>query len=561
MLQMKKNPCPLPELWGGIECTINRIGDGYSDQLLSTGHYSRPSDIDRLAELGIKTLRYPLLWERHEPSKDGNIDWTWADQQLGAIRRKGILPIAGLLHHGSGPVFTDLSSPDFPRYFARYAGRVARRYPWLDQYTPINEPLTTARFSGLYGIWFPHKKDPLSFVTMLLNQLKGIVLAMKTIREVNPAARLVQTEDLAMIHSTGKLSYQADFENLRRWLTFDLLCGKMETDHPLWDYLLSIGVKQEQLDFFSMNPCIPDICGVNYYLTSERYLDHHFENYPGSPRAGNGIHTYVDTEAVRAGRSSGLLSLVADTWQRYGLPMAITEAHLNCTREDQMRWLMEVWDVACNARNAGIDLRAVTAWSLLGANDWDSLLTRSDLHYESGAYEVQGRQLRLTAVGHIIRSLASKGRFDHPLLRQPGWWACGQQQMTGEQTLIITGSESTAATDALMASCASRRIPSQTLFSRDKNIFDQMIGNGIERYQAWGLLSVGANASEVKKLSSVCQQAGIPYMNRHIDPDFNERDIHNVIDLFIDHAVAYSSKIDNITNTYAKEPIHVCYGD
>ena len=26
------------------------------------------------------------------------------------------------------------------------------RYPWIDAYTPVNEPLTTARFSGLYGI-------------------------------------------------------------------------------------------------------------------------------------------------------------------------------------------------------------------------------------------------------------------------------------------------------------------------------------------------------------------------------------------------------------------------
>ena len=32
---------------------------------------------------------------------------------------------------------------------------VAERYPWLDAYTPINEPLTTARFCGLYGLLVP----------------------------------------------------------------------------------------------------------------------------------------------------------------------------------------------------------------------------------------------------------------------------------------------------------------------------------------------------------------------------------------------------------------------
>ena len=77
-----------------------------------------------------------------------------------------------------------------------------KNFPWLNYYTPVNEPLTTARFSGLYGIWYPHGTDELSFITMLLNQMKGIVLAMRAIREINPDAQLIQTEDLAKTHSS-----------------------------------------------------------------------------------------------------------------------------------------------------------------------------------------------------------------------------------------------------------------------------------------------------------------------------------------------------------------------
>src|ERR1700754_2793886 len=124
-----------PETWGGIECTICRINDDYSDQLLSTGHYCRPSDIDRLADLGIKAVRYPILWERHQPGKNTTIDWTWADRQLGRARDRKLVPIAGLLHHGSGPSFTNLSCPRFAEYFAGYAGQVAARFPWLEYYT------------------------------------------------------------------------------------------------------------------------------------------------------------------------------------------------------------------------------------------------------------------------------------------------------------------------------------------------------------------------------------------------------------------------------------------
>jgi dTDP-4-dehydrorhamnose reductase len=33
------------EIWGGIECTINRIGNDFKDQLDYSGHYQRPGDI------------------------------------------------------------------------------------------------------------------------------------------------------------------------------------------------------------------------------------------------------------------------------------------------------------------------------------------------------------------------------------------------------------------------------------------------------------------------------------------------------------------------------------
>jgi len=42
------------EIWGGIECTINRVGDQYFDQLTYQGHYARSGDLKLLADLGIK---------------------------------------------------------------------------------------------------------------------------------------------------------------------------------------------------------------------------------------------------------------------------------------------------------------------------------------------------------------------------------------------------------------------------------------------------------------------------------------------------------------------------
>lgn len=413
------------ELWGGIECTLNRVGNNYFDQLEYTGHYERPDDIKRIASLGISKLRYPVLWELHEHEKGLDIDWRWSTRQLDALRNLGVEPIAGLLHHGSGPSFTSLQDPQFSYLLAKYAAKVAKQFPWIQYYTPVNEPLTTARFSGLYGFWYPHHRDDLSFMRMLLNEIKGVVMAMKEIRKINPDAKLVQTEDLGKTHSAPVVQYQADFENERRWLTFDLLCGKVDRNHSLWSYLQWIGIGEKEISFFQENPCPPDIAGFNYYVTSERYLDTNIENYPEHLRGGNHRHQYVDTEAVRIRHNGqgGLATLLTEAWQRLGLPMAVTEAFISCSVDEQIRWLREVCDQTAIARSNGVDVRAVTFWALFGEFSWNKLVTSMDGEYEAGAYHAWGGEIRETLVADFIRSMAESGSFSAPWLSEPGWWS------------------------------------------------------------------------------------------------------------------------------------------
>ncbi len=179
------------EIWGGAECTINRVGNRFSNQLERTGHWERAlEDLGRFAALGLQRLRFPILWETIAPDSPEECDWRWTDAGLARLRELGLRPIAGLLHHGSGPRYTSLVDPAFPEKFAAFAARVAERYPWIDAYTPINEPVTTARFCGLYGHWFPHGRDEATFVRALLQQARGSDLAMRAIRRVNSSAIL-----------------------------------------------------------------------------------------------------------------------------------------------------------------------------------------------------------------------------------------------------------------------------------------------------------------------------------------------------------------------------------
>src|SRR4051794_5888375 len=135
------------ELWGGIECTVNRVGDGYFDQLRQPGMSLGRDELDRFAALGLRALRFPVLWENTAPRGPGSANWDWADPRLEHLRTLGVSPIVGLVHHGSGPPGTSLVDPSFPDGLAAFARAVAERYPWVDRYTPVNEPLTTARFS------------------------------------------------------------------------------------------------------------------------------------------------------------------------------------------------------------------------------------------------------------------------------------------------------------------------------------------------------------------------------------------------------------------------------
>ncbi|HEV7595068.1 MAG TPA: family 1 glycosylhydrolase [Gemmatimonadaceae bacterium] len=412
------------QIWGGIECTVNRVGDRYLDQIALGGRADRIDDIDRFAGLGIRTLRYPVLWERVAPQGLRDADWSATDLALNRIRALGVTPIVGLVHHGSGPGHTSLLDPAFPEKLADFATAVVDRYPWIEMVTPVNEPLTTARFAGLYGLWYPHARDDRSFVRALINQCLAIRASMMAVRRVNPSARLIQTEDLGKTYSTPLLRYQAEFDNERRWLTFDLLCGRVDEDHFFWRYLLDNGVTHSELESLVAMPCPPDIVGVNHYLTSERFLDERVEIYPPSVRGGNGRHAYADVEAVRVLENgvAGHLGLLREAWERYSLPLAITEVHLGCTREHQMRWLRDAWCSAQELRDEGCDVRAVTVWSLLGCFGWHSLLTREDGRYEPGAFDLRSTEPRPTAVATMASRLATGGVCDHPVLDGDGWW-------------------------------------------------------------------------------------------------------------------------------------------
>jgi dTDP-4-dehydrorhamnose reductase len=414
-------PNNTPELWGGLECSYTRVEGSYADQLDYCGHYRRGIlDIQYIARLGIKALRYPVIFERYHDPED--LSWSWLARQLNVLRYYDIKPIAGLLHHGSGPIHASLNDPCFPAELQKFARRVAETFPWLEYFTPINEPLTTARFCGLYGFWYPHFNDAKSFAEILLNEMKAVVLAMQAIRKVIPNAKLIQTEDLGKTYSTPRLQYQADFENERRWLTNDLLCGFVKPGHAMWDYFLWLGIPKRSLEFFLQNPCPPQIMGWDYYITSERFLDETPDKYPSHTYGSNGKIRYADVEAIRVNHPEkhGPEVLLKESWERYKIPLAITEIHIHGAPEEQIAWFSYIWKACLQLKDEGVDIRAATAWAMFGSYGWSKLLTENPGEYERGVFDVSSGRPVATPYTDFLMRLAREAKLSHPPVG--GWW-------------------------------------------------------------------------------------------------------------------------------------------
>ncbi len=542
------------ELWAGHECTINRTGDRYCDQSELSGFSRRDDDIDRFAALGISALRYPVLWEQ---IASGALDLSWHAARLNRLRTLGIRPIIGLLHHGSGPAGTDLLDPAFASRLAYHARAVAEQFPWVRDWTPVNEPLTTARFAALYGHWYPHLVDERSFWTALLNQIDATRLAMAEIRLVNPTARLIQTEDLGKTCATPPCTAQAQFDNERRWATWDLLEGRVTTGHPLWRRLCRFGL-QRRLEAIEAAPCPADVIGIDHYLTSDRFLDHRIDLYPHSLRGRSPLGRFADVEAVRVGglEVPGLETALRECWSRYARPMAVTELHNACTREEQMRWFAEGWATARRLSNEGLTIEGVTAWNVLGSRGWERLLTCENGEYECGVFDTRSDPPRETAMVPMLRELAAGKTPSHPSLANPGWWRREDRMQLAAlpghqpdsnampifagQPVLITGASGTLGR-ALAGACSERGL-SHRLTSRrelDLGALASMTA-AIARYRPWAVINAAgwvrvdeAEAQEAAchavnctgsiALARMCAEQGIHYTAFSSDLVFDGR--------------------------------------
>jgi dTDP-4-dehydrorhamnose reductase len=295
---------------------------------------------------------------------------------------------------------------------------------------------------------------------------------------------------------TPGLWRQVEFENHRRWLSLDLLFGRVRPGHPLHGFLLDHGVPETELTALAAGPCPPDLVGLNYYVTSDRWLDDRLELHPRWSHGGNGRQLYADIHSS-IGHPRDLFghrAVLSAAWERYRAPVAFTEVHQGCDRTDQLRWLGEAWDAAVQLRREGVDVRAVTAWALLGSHDWNRLAVDEGGHYEPGVFDVRAPTPRRTALATMVKELATTGRWEHPVLGTSGWWRPNDTMPAGPPVLVLGGEGVLGR--AIAEACARRRMACAVVGHRETDIgSEEAVRRALGRYSPWAVINAAGRSA------------------------------------------------------------------
>jgi beta-glucosidase/6-phospho-beta-glucosidase/beta-galactosidase len=348
----------------GIECSYPTIhGRGGElirmDELEKCFHYQRWGDDLRLVrDLGIRYLRYgPPYYRVHRGP--GSYDWSFTDAVFAEMRVLGIEPIVDLCHFGVPDWIENFQNPEWPAFFAEYAAAFARRYPWVRFYTPVNEIFVCAKLSALHGFWNEQLRSEESFVTALKHLCRANLLAIEAILRERDEALFIQSESAEYFHQgcqEPEMVAKADFENQRRFLSFDLLYSR-PVRADIRDYLRRCGLADQEYSWF-MNSGLGDwiVMGNDFYRGNEQIL------LPGGriEPAGDVFGWYIITKQY---------------FERYRRPIMHTETNCLGTGERAApRWL---WKEFLNVRllhAEGAPVVGFTWYSLTDQMDWDMAL-------------------------------------------------------------------------------------------------------------------------------------------------------------------------------------------
>jgi beta-glucosidase/6-phospho-beta-glucosidase/beta-galactosidase len=388
----------------GIECSYPTITGRNGqrqriDELASCFHYQCwRDDLNLVRQLGIRYLRYgPPYYRMHRGP--GCYDWSFTDEVFAEIKRLEIEPLVDLCHFGVPDWIESFQNPDWPAYFAEYAGAFARRYPWVRAYTPVNEIFVCAKLSALFGFWNEQLRSEAAFLTALKHLCRANLLAVEAILKERDDVLFIQSESAEYFHQSSQepeVIARAEFENQRRFLSFDFLYS-----HPVEDrirgYLRDCGLSDEEYAWFMSHGLSERIImGNDFYQRNEQIV-----------KSGGSIEP--------TGEVFGWYIITRQYYERYRRPVMHTETNnIGHGADVAPRWL---WKEFLNVRamhDEQIPVLGFTWYSLTDQMDWDiGLRDQRGLVNPVGLYDLTRRPRRVAyAYREIIQEFKETLRIN-----------------------------------------------------------------------------------------------------------------------------------------------------
>ena len=371
-----------------------------ADEYEWTQHYSNWTQDLALVrhKLGVRYLRYTLPWQKLNPAS-GYFEWDWADRLIDWAERLGLELVANPIHFGTPLWLKDsFGNPDFPQYAAEVFSQLAHRYrDRLKFYTPHNEPLITALFGGDFGHWPPYWEGHKNYVKLLTNICRQIVLSVEAVRAELPEAVMIHVdagEYYATHRSEAWLHEEVQFRNERRFLGYDLISGRVGSQHRLRGWLEQQGVEDNTLAWFQRRAIELDVVGVDFYPHCEVWLD-----IQDGEIVEQRDHGHAIIQAFAASGDSkqvsemvnlpiSLSGLLRQYYERYQRPIMLTETDYCGQNDDKVLYMQYGVQEIRRLRESGVPVLGYTWWPALDHLNWDKALKERGHIHPVGLWEL-----------------------------------------------------------------------------------------------------------------------------------------------------------------------------